>query len=867
MRRGLVALLTALSAAADLCAAVTLGGPFTDGAVLQRDRPVRVWGTAEPGERVNVSFGGRDVSCTADAKGAWRCELPAFAASKEPRTLVARAASGEAKADDVLVGEVWIAAGQSNMEFPLWLPGSIRLRDRTGALTAQMTDKPCIRYAKMLDHKFSPKPVRNRKAEWKKFTPDNLLTGYVPAVGVYFALELYAALDVPIGWFACDWGGTMIEPWIPAEGFAAVPALADLAAVRPKTKTIMTDRAYEDRSNQQPTVLWNQQVASLTPYGVKGMIWYQGESNCRNAARYKDLLDGLYAGWSRAFENPDFKLYLVQIAPYNYGDGGVKSNKVREMEQAFADANPNAEIAIINDVGDLTEIHPHEKHTVGKRLAAFALANDYGFTRVKPRAPTLAKAEAKDGKLVLTFRDAEGLYAYDEAVGFELAGADGAWYDAVPDGKKGKRGQAFKNGTIVLSAKEVKEPRHVRYLAKSPWQGHVFNGSTIPLGTFHYDLPGTEGDLVKEVADVYYVSPSGDDAAVGTCLFQPLRTFQAAVERVRKLRAAGKIPADKLIRIESAGGDYVLDRPIVLTPEDSNLRLYGAERPGACVLRGGVELPPFREERPGLWSCDVPQGVRFEHLYVNARRVARADGADACPAKGWRIDTRASKLLYVPDKGETVDGVTAWVPQQGTLLEIRGDRAAGKVVRNVTVEGIQFEYAASDRPAAVVVTDAEKVKFGNCEFNHLGASALQLAAGVRQAEVVHCVFEDLGGGGISLGTSTAADGDCRGVTVDNCVIRQGGCEQCGAAGVFVGTASDCKLTHNYIHHLSGPGISACANGAEAAAKRNLIAQNDIHDVVGGDAFEKVDDGKPTGLYDDHRYWGSGPNFWLKHFGR
>ena len=435
-----------------------------------------------------------------------------------------------------------------------------------------------------------------------------------------------------------------------------------------------------------------------------------------------------------------------------------------------------------------------------------------------------------------------------------------------------------------------------------------------------------------------------------------MRTFQAAIERVRKLRMAGKIPPDRLIRIESAGGDHVLDRPIVLTPEDSNLRLYGAGRPGECVLRGGIELPAFREEKPGLWSCDVPEGVRFEQLYVNAQRaelakspnegwyfmtdypksftdpetglvntnakvrvfrgkadelaplarlskdelrdvrvhvwqswsdaVARVQAFDAekdevvttpsarwpysfwnwhgpkryslvnfrgaLDAPGeWFLDTRASRLYYRPRKGEAVDGVTAWAPQIGSLLEIRGDRAAGKRVRNVRIEGFQFEYAAYalpangrgdaqaavKEPAAVTVDFAEGVLFGNCEFNHLGAHALMLSAAVRKVEIVHCLFEDLGGGGVYIGMPdvTKTGGACGEVTVDNCVIRRGGREMTGAVGIFIGSASDCRLTHNEISDLDYSGISVGWSWGyqPTQTKRNLIAWNHIHDLGHG----------------------------------
>ena len=740
-------------------AVLRLGSPFTDGAVLQRDRPIRVWGWADPGASVEVSFGGASATATAQSDGRWRTELPAFPASKEPRVLTAVMGSGPAvEVRDILVGEVWLAAGQSNMEFPLWHRG-VRLRDRQGALTAQMTNKPHVRYAKMCDYAFSVAPVRERRVVWKSFTPDNLANDYVPAVGVYFAIELANALDIPIGWIACDWGGTRIEPWIPAEGYAAVPELADFAARKVVQKFRTTDRAYSGgRENQQPTVLWNRQVACLTPFQVRGMIWYQGESNRDAPQRYRALLDGLHAGWSGCFENPGFRLYLVQIAPHNYVDDVGQLSLIQEAQQAFADANPNAEIAIINDVGDLGEIHPQEKHTVGKRLAAFALANDYGWTQVRPRAPTLMSASVEGARMTLQFRDADGLYTYDEALGFELAGADGVWREAKAVGPTGRRGYVFPEGRIVLEAQGVESPRHVRYLAKHPWTGHVFSGSTIPLGTFHYDLPGTATDFDREVSDLYYVGDGGDDANLGTDPFRPMHTLDASVARIRALRRSGKIPAGKSVGVKVLSEVLVLDHPLVLTPEDSHLRFSGGERPGMVVLRGAPATPDG--ERPSRAPC-------------------------------------------------------------ASLVEVSG-------ARDITFEGMQFEFAAE---SAVCLSDVTGFKFGNCEFNRLVGDALRLTK-ASKGSVVHCVFEEIGRSAVRFAA-------CTNVTVDNCVSRRTARID-EMASAFVLTDSVCTLTHNLVYET--------AKGAAVFdAERGVLPETE------------------PGLYDDHRYWGSGVNFWLKIF--
>lgn len=218
-----------LAAAGWVCGAIELGSPFADGMVLQRDREVPVWGCTESGGKVTVSFAGNEVSTTAGADGRWSVRLPAMKASKESRTLVVRSGAECRRVTDVLVGEVWYVSGQSNAECPLWNNSkdgnNPRFRDRNGALVAQMTYRPCVRMCYASNYRSSATP-RQRAAfpvKWEAFTPETLAEGHgFSAIGVYYALEIHDATGIPVGIVGSYWGGTRIEPWIPAEGFESV---------------------------------------------------------------------------------------------------------------------------------------------------------------------------------------------------------------------------------------------------------------------------------------------------------------------------------------------------------------------------------------------------------------------------------------------------------------------------------------------------------------------------------------------------------------------------------------------------------------------------------------------------------------------
>lgn len=367
-------ILSVLAVTLGVRAEVKLGAPFADGAVLQREKPVPVWGTAAPGEKVAVSFAGQRLETVADAKGTWRVNLSPLVACREGRTLSVAVKGEQVCVTNVLVGEVWLCSGQSNMEFPL-CGKMTRFRDRQGALVAQMTRKPLVRFANVSSYQGSADELQTplRACVWREATPENLAKNDAfSAVGIYYALELYAALEVPVGVIGAYWGGTRIEPWIPRCGFESVPSLKTEAAYRARMGDEFTNAhllascptysAYHQKQHQQPSVLWNAQLAPIAPFAVRGMIWYQGESNSADHARYADMMQALWNGWSKRFENPDLPLYFAQIAPYGWA---TTLPEIQAAQVRFVRQEPHAALAVINDLGnEFNEIHPNEKELV-----------------------------------------------------------------------------------------------------------------------------------------------------------------------------------------------------------------------------------------------------------------------------------------------------------------------------------------------------------------------------------------------------------------------------------------------------------------------------------------------------------------------
>ena len=479
-----VAAIAALAAQAE----VKLSGPFADGAVLQRGMRVPVWGTAAPGEGIRVSFAGQTVEAQADANGKWRVDLAPMEACREGRVLSAAGSSGGASAEakDVLVGEVWICSGQSNMELPL-VGGGPRFRDAKGSMRAQLTNKPLIRYCPQSAYWCCASPSAKclNRPVWMPFTKENLLKHSFSAVGVYFALELFSALDVPVGLIGAWWGGTPIEGWTPASGFRTVAETAALADVEvcgtgkfPKQGGF----GVWKRAQDQPRVLWNAMLAPLVPYAVRGFIWYQGCNNVADGAAYAPKMHALYNGWAKEFENPDLRMRFVQLAPW-----GNKHIAALQMAQAkFAAEEPNAKMAVVDDLGNLHDIHPNDKETVGQRLAVLALKYDYGFD-IKADSPTVKAARVEDGKVVVEFDHAEALYLYNPdkslKAGLEVCGEDGEWKQGAIKNLKGGGGNV-EGARLVVEAEGVSNPKKLRYLHSSPWFGCIYNEVNLPLGPF-----------------------------------------------------------------------------------------------------------------------------------------------------------------------------------------------------------------------------------------------------------------------------------------------------------------------------------------------------------------------------------------------
>ena len=482
-------------------AAVKLGLPFSDHMVLQREKPVAVWGTADPDERVAVSFAGQTVETTADARGEWRVNLKPMPASKTPRML----AANDVKVQDVLVGEVWFAGGQSNMGVPLvWVDP--RHGDDKGAMLAQYIRRPYVRFARN-EARWSQKPVRTGRMKWRTMNYENLRSddcdgprhyGF-SAVASYFALELYSELDVPIGILAAYNGGTNIEAWTPREGFESIPELRELAEKYPVSEDEWEKRCKELTRGgirggpfRQPSVLWNSCIEPLAPFTIRGAIWYQGESNEANPEEYCRLSHALWNGWAGKFENPELPFYFAQLAPW----GSAVVPALQEAQAKFVSEQPNAAMAVINDLGTIGDYHPVRKQLVAQRLALHALKRLYGYENIQDNSPTLKSWKIEGDKFILSFNYVKRFYVYNPDrsldAGFEVCGADGQWKQAMienfkmsKEGNRERRNGELVGTDVIVSAKGVEKPVKLRYLHSSPWHGSLYSEVNLPVGAFH----------------------------------------------------------------------------------------------------------------------------------------------------------------------------------------------------------------------------------------------------------------------------------------------------------------------------------------------------------------------------------------------
>ncbi len=477
--------LAILTLSATLSAEVKLPNVIGSGMVLQRDLPVPIWGWAEAGEKVTVSFAGQTKTAKADDDGKWMVKLDKLKVSAEAANLTVKG-SNEITLDNVLVGEVWICSGQSNMEWRL--SGAMNGKEEVAA-----ADHPLVRLFDVPGHKVSPQPKERLAipSSWKVCSPQT--SGGFSAVGYFFGRRLQKELDIPIGLIGSNWGGTRIEPWTTLAGFQSVPELSKEA------QQVKGYNADTKVGGSSPSAIYNQMVHPLAPFAMRGGIWYQGESNGGEHMSYYHKKHALVNGWRKVFQNKNLGFYWVQLAnfrqPNNSPAGGDGWAKIREAQTKALDI-PHTGMAVAIDLADAhnpNDIHPRNKQDVGGRLAQWALHQTYGKKDLVPTGPLYKSHKVKGNAIHLSFDHVgKGLMVGKKTKldptaevkdgkleHFSIAGEDKnwVWADATIDGN-----------TVVVSSKEVKKPVAVRYgFTMNPANANLYNKDGIPALPFRTD--------------------------------------------------------------------------------------------------------------------------------------------------------------------------------------------------------------------------------------------------------------------------------------------------------------------------------------------------------------------------------------------
>jgi sialate O-acetylesterase len=456
MKNKAVFLILILLVSHGLMANVTLPSFFSDNMVLQRNATVSLWGWGNPNEEITLITGWdkKEYKVKTGNQANWRISF-ATPEAGGPYTIAIKGYN-EVVLKNILIGEVWLCSGQSNME----MSASWGIKD--GDKEAAAATDPNIRFFTVSKHS-SATPQDNLLGTWEECSPETMKN--FSAIGYFFAKRLREDFkDVPIGLISSAWGGTPAEIWMPEEVIQNNPVLLEAAKkINP-----------EQWGPEQPGRAYNAMIHPFAGYTLAGVLWYQGERNV-GAENYDKTLTALIQSWREKWQQ-DFSFYIVQIAPFNYGNNNEAGAVIRDVQRKIAETVPNSGLVVTSDVSTVDDIHPKDKKPVGIRLAQLALKNHYHNYAEVVNGPQYRSMNLEKDHIIVYFDNAKGLYFKDKMpTQFEVAGNDNIFYPAVAK---------IKDNAVWLYTDKVKQPVKVRYAWKNAALPSLFNAAGLPASTF-----------------------------------------------------------------------------------------------------------------------------------------------------------------------------------------------------------------------------------------------------------------------------------------------------------------------------------------------------------------------------------------------
>ena len=451
-----------------------------DNMILQQNVEARLWGWDKPGQKVNVTVSWNQQVYTAktDKEGRWLVKVPTPAASYQPLSITFDDGD-KTTINNVLSGEVWVCAGQSNMEMPIRGFGNCPVEGYNDEVISARQYHG-IHYVK-IPSVMSMTPLDDANCEWYEVGPETV--GEASATGYFFAQAINRALDIPVGLIMANKGGTRVESWLTRENL--------MKYTNEPLDTMEIVKGHEWDYHRQ--LVWgNGTFNPILNYTVKGIIFYQGCSNVGDPGdQYSERLALLVRQWREQFGLGEIPFYFVEIAPYHYdnvnGDNGAR---LREQQYVAAQRIPNSALVCTNDLAypyEATQIHPAQKRPVGQRLAYLALNQTYGMKNVWCKSPSFKDMKIVDDTIHIHLNDDYGsINRFEGIEGFEVAGADKVFYPAVAT-HFWQPGGGYWDETIQIVCSEVKEPVAIRYCFKNFQLGNLKNGAGLPLFPFRTD--------------------------------------------------------------------------------------------------------------------------------------------------------------------------------------------------------------------------------------------------------------------------------------------------------------------------------------------------------------------------------------------